>query len=131
MRNLRAAEDFLFDALTWAGLGTAANAAQEAYGQIEARIAAADLTLLEDQAEDPARLQLLRMICDRPCTRLPSPAVLWFDTALAASLARYGIDLPRDTQITARPQIRSTLECLRADPLRDLFLAADDAQRFT
>ena len=131
LRDVKEAEHFLFDALTWAALGTAANAAQEAYGQIEARITAADLTLLEDQAEDPARLQLLRMICDRPGTRLSSPAVLRFDKALAASLARHGIDQPADAQLAALPQIRATLDRLRTRPLRDPFPAADDAYRLT
>ena len=131
LRDMKGAEDFLFDALTWAGLGTAANAAQEAYGQIEARVRRADLTLLGDLAEDPARLQLLQMICERTGTRLPSPAVLRFDTALAASLTRHGIDQAADAQLTALPQIRATLDRLRAEPLRHPFPAADDAHRFT
>ena len=131
LRDITAAQDFLFDALTWAGLGAAANAAQDAYGQIEERVRASDLTLLEDLAEDPARLQLLRMICERPGTRLPSPVVIRFDTALAASLARHGIDPPADAQLTALPQVRATLDRLRAEPLRDPFPSADDAHRFT
>ena len=131
LRDITAAQDFLFDALTWAGLATVANAAQEAYEKIEERVRVADLTLLEDLAEDPARLQLLRMICERPGTRLPSPDVIRFDTALAASLARHGIDLPADAQQTALPQIRATLGRLRTEPLRDPFPSADDAFEFT
>lgn len=131
LRDITAAQDFLFDALTWAGLATVANAAQEAYEKIEERGRVADLTLLEDLAEDPARLQLLRMICERPGTRLPSPDVIRFDTALAASLARHGIDLPADAQQTALPQIRATLGRLRTEPLRDPFPSADDAFEFT
>lgn len=91
----------------------------------------ADLTLLEDLAEDPARLRLLRIICEQPGTRLRSPDVIQFDTALAAFLARHGIDPPADAQLTALPQIRATLERLRTELLRDPFMSAKDAFRFT